>query len=193
MPFVNLILPGYLFGSVRRVPRTRRVCLSEDPNSEIILSGGAIFSPWLLFNSGIGPVEEIKKLGVDLIQSVPDMGKHIRDRPCVPVGFFLNDDQLPRFPAQSESTALWMSSVKERFEGGDSSDIEKCYANTTDPDCSMSFVEEFGGGRMVEGAAIASRSPFHPDLRGAFVSEMLMTVRTWIVSTDLSSQGLFSR
>lgn len=38
---------------------------------EVILSGGAINSPQLLMLSGIGSADDLRKLGIDVVQNLP--------------------------------------------------------------------------------------------------------------------------
>jgi choline dehydrogenase len=46
---------------------------------EVILSGGAINSPQLLLLSGIGPQDELKKLGIAAAHHLPGVGKNLQD------------------------------------------------------------------------------------------------------------------
>ncbi|MDC3072164.1 GMC family oxidoreductase N-terminal domain-containing protein [bacterium] len=48
-------------------------------NKEIILSSGVIKSPHILHMSGIGPVEDLKKLGIDVIHDLKGVGMNLRD------------------------------------------------------------------------------------------------------------------
>ncbi|MBI1928164.1 GMC family oxidoreductase N-terminal domain-containing protein [Candidatus Poribacteria bacterium] len=50
---------------------------------EIILSAGAIGSPWLLMLSGVGPANHLKSRGIKVIQNLPGIGKNLRDHPAV--------------------------------------------------------------------------------------------------------------
>ncbi len=52
---------------------------------EIILSSGAIMSPVILQRSGIGPVEHLKSLGIEVVSDSPDVGNRMREH----VGFSL--------------------------------------------------------------------------------------------------------
>ena len=48
-------------------------------NKEILLSAGSINSPKLLQLSGVGNVEELKKLDIDVVHSLPGVGKNLQD------------------------------------------------------------------------------------------------------------------
>lgn len=52
---------------------------------EVILSAGAFQSPQLLMLSGIGEPEELKKKGIDLVRSLPAVGKNLQDHLFFPV------------------------------------------------------------------------------------------------------------
>ncbi|MFM7575790.1 MAG: GMC family oxidoreductase N-terminal domain-containing protein, partial [Microcystaceae cyanobacterium] len=46
---------------------------------EVILSGGAFLSPKLLLLSGIGPAEDLQRLGIPVVQDLPGVGKNLQD------------------------------------------------------------------------------------------------------------------
>ncbi len=48
-------------------------------NREVVLSGGAANSPKLLLLSGIGPADELKALGIDVVHNLPGVGKNFQD------------------------------------------------------------------------------------------------------------------
>lgn len=50
---------------------------------EIILSGGVIGSAQTLLLSGIGPKDELEQVGVNCVQDLPSVGKHLADV-CIP-------------------------------------------------------------------------------------------------------------
>ena len=56
-------------GVVRRI-RARR---------EVIVSAGAINSPALLMNSGVGPAAELRQFGIDVEHDLPGVGKNLQD------------------------------------------------------------------------------------------------------------------
>jgi choline dehydrogenase-like flavoprotein len=46
---------------------------------EVVLSGGAINSPRLLLLSGIGPADELRKIGIAVVHDLPGVGKNLQD------------------------------------------------------------------------------------------------------------------
>ncbi|KAI9024556.1 hypothetical protein DFJ74DRAFT_665517 [Hyaloraphidium curvatum] len=70
---------------------------------EVILSAGAINSPWILQSSGIGDPEVLKKAGIETKVELPAVGKNLKDHLYVPMAWEVNDkeaatDQLWHFP-----------------------------------------------------------------------------------------------
>uniref|UniRef100_A0A665U690 Choline dehydrogenase n=1 Tax=Echeneis naucrates TaxID=173247 RepID=A0A665U690_ECHNA len=48
-------------------------------DKEVILSGGAINSPQLLMLSGVGNADDLKKLGIAVVQHLPGVGSNLQD------------------------------------------------------------------------------------------------------------------
>ena len=46
---------------------------------EVLLSGGAINSPQLLMLSGIGPAEELRRHGIEVLHDAPQVGQNLQD------------------------------------------------------------------------------------------------------------------
>jgi choline dehydrogenase len=104
----GLVLEGDRVTGVdyRRVGRgTRRVHASE-----VILCGGAINSPQLLLLSGIGPKEDLEKLGIDVVADLPGVGSNLQDhlevyiqyasKQPVSIGPWLKHRHKPRIGAE---------------------------------------------------------------------------------------------
>lgn len=69
---------------------------------EVILSSGAVNSPRLLLLSGIGPAEELRALGIDVVHDLPGVGKNFQDHMDVyltaettPVSYNRSDRPIP--------------------------------------------------------------------------------------------------
>ena len=54
----------------------------------VVLAGGAIATPGILLRSGVGPKDEIARLGVDLVADVPGVGSRLLDHPGVAIFFW---------------------------------------------------------------------------------------------------------
>ena len=50
---------------------------------EIVLSGGAYNTPQLLLLSGIGPADELRELGIDMVHDLPGVGRNLQDHPSI--------------------------------------------------------------------------------------------------------------
>lgn len=86
---------------------------------EIILSGGAYNSPQLLLLSGIGPAEELKEHGIDVVHDLPGVGKNLQDHPSVAIiqnadrEMTLTNDL--RFDRLAKSVLQWFATGKGRI------------------------------------------------------------------------------
>jgi len=54
---------------------------------EVIICAGAFSSPKLLMLSGLGPTDELKKHGIDVVNELPGVGKNLQDHMLLGVGF----------------------------------------------------------------------------------------------------------
>jgi choline dehydrogenase len=54
---------------------------------EVVLCAGAIKSAHLLALSGIGPAEELREAGIDVVADLPGVGKNFTDHPAVMLGW----------------------------------------------------------------------------------------------------------
>jgi choline dehydrogenase len=50
---------------------------------EVVLSAGAIGSPHLLMLSGVGPSDQLREHGIDVVQDLPGVGENLHDHPYV--------------------------------------------------------------------------------------------------------------
>uniref|UniRef100_A0A1Y1N3F8 Glucose-methanol-choline oxidoreductase N-terminal domain-containing protein n=1 Tax=Photinus pyralis TaxID=7054 RepID=A0A1Y1N3F8_PHOPY len=67
---------------------------------EVILSAGAMGSPQILMNSGVGPQEHLADLGIPLKKDLP-VGEHLQDHP-VYIGLFVNINETFLRPKTKE-------------------------------------------------------------------------------------------
>lgn len=75
---------------------------SARASREVILSSGAVNSPRLLLLSGIGPADELRALGIDVVHDLPGVGKNFQDHMDVyltaettPVSYNRSDRPVP--------------------------------------------------------------------------------------------------
>jgi len=85
---VTTIVEKVLFDESGSEPRAIGVEVSKSPvspkyrvkaNREVILCGGAVATPHILLVSGIGPQEELSKVGVKVVKNLPQVGKNYYD------------------------------------------------------------------------------------------------------------------
>ncbi|KAG5330501.1 DHGL dehydrogenase, partial [Acromyrmex heyeri] len=58
---------------------------------EVIVSGGAVNSPQILLNSGIGPRDELNTVGVPVVRDLPGVGKNLHNHVAYALTFTIND------------------------------------------------------------------------------------------------------
>jgi choline dehydrogenase-like flavoprotein len=54
---------------------------------EVVLCSGAIKTPQLLMLSGIGPPEQLKALGIEVLQAAPSVGENLMDHPSAKLSY----------------------------------------------------------------------------------------------------------
>lgn len=54
---------------------------------EVVLCGGAVNTPALLLHSGIGPADELRALGIEVVVDSPRVGRGLQDHLCVGLAF----------------------------------------------------------------------------------------------------------
>jgi len=72
---------------------------------EIILSCGTVLSPALLLRSGIGPAEQLGKLGLDTVCDLPGVGRNLQNHPLVSLAVHLTPAGM-----QSATQRAWQQS-----------------------------------------------------------------------------------
>ena len=91
---------------------------TEFHGREVILCSGAIHSPAILLRSGIGPIAQLRDLGIPVRAHVPGVGQRLMDHPSISVASFLQPHARAN-PYNKHSHLLGM-----RF----SSDLDRCPA-----------------------------------------------------------------
>jgi choline dehydrogenase len=83
---------------------------------EVILSGGAINSPHLLLLSGIGPADEFRQHGIDVVHDLPGAGRNLQDHLGTFVRYEINEP-ISLFGATPEQLGALQAQYVERREG----------------------------------------------------------------------------
>jgi choline dehydrogenase len=73
----GLLLEGCRAAGVKLVRHGAPLTIRAE--REVILCGGAIASPQLLMLSGIGPVEHLRSVGVEVVHDLPQVGRNLQD------------------------------------------------------------------------------------------------------------------
>ncbi|KAF9445645.1 GMC oxidoreductase [Macrolepiota fuliginosa MF-IS2] len=98
------------FATSPKGPTSRRTATKE-----LIVAGGVVNSPQILLNSGIGPKDELKALGIKSLIDNPSVGKNFSDQPSILIGISTNlpTDDFNTTTALSE----WIDSHTGRYAG----------------------------------------------------------------------------
>ncbi len=78
-------------------------------NKELILSAGAINSPQILQNNGIGNQLKLKELGIECIQNIPEVGQNLKDHYAIRIA--MRTKNISTFNTESKGLSL----LKEIF------------------------------------------------------------------------------
>ncbi len=68
------------------VVRTGEGVLETIPAGQVVLSAGAVHSPFLLLHSGVGPAGDLSGLGIPVIQDLPGVGANLQDHLVAGIG-----------------------------------------------------------------------------------------------------------
>jgi 5-(hydroxymethyl)furfural/furfural oxidase len=88
---INTEVCGLLFEDTRCIGIRAMVGRQETEfhGREVILCSGAIHSPAILLRSGIGPIAQLRDLGIPVRAHVPGVGQRLMDHPSISVASFL--------------------------------------------------------------------------------------------------------
>jgi choline dehydrogenase-like flavoprotein len=84
--------------------------------TEVIVSGGTLKSPKLLLLSGIGPADQLRHLGMDVLLDLPGVGQNLHDHMLSPSIYAAKQGVPPPVPGLQlmHSQLFWSSSLSER-------------------------------------------------------------------------------
>ncbi|KAJ3508403.1 hypothetical protein NLJ89_g5775 [Agrocybe chaxingu] len=107
--------PSFLTVEFRHRSRKRLVQLTA--KKEVILSAGAIGSPHIMLNSGIGDAEALKAIGIKPLVDLPDVGQNLADHSAIANPFVaLGNDTFERI-RQPNVTAQLLKEWKKSGTG----------------------------------------------------------------------------
>lgn len=113
---------------------------------EVILSSGAYGSPAVLMRSGIGPADELRRIGVESFLDLPGVGSHLMDHPQLARQSGLTSFRiLPEHTPDGKTFIQTMVKARSRWAGGDV-DLHLYPAEA--------FDERFGGWTIAFGVSL---------------------------------------
>ena len=83
-------------GAVRQVRAT----------AQVVLSLGALQTPKVLMQSGIGPADMLREFGIPVVQDLPDVGQHLHDHVLLPCIWPATDMEMP-LPSRAQVLSFW--------------------------------------------------------------------------------------
>src|SRR3984893_9421703 len=121
-------------GSVKRIAARR----------EVIVAGGAINSPVLLMNSGVGPAAELKEAGVEVSHDLPGVGKNLQDHVQARFTFLTRQpgtlNEILNSPRQQARMALeWLTSRSGQLAVGATEGCLFAKSNPAEPVSDLQF------------------------------------------------------
>lgn len=96
-------------GQVVGVEYERNGIIQQVSAAQTILTAGALDSPALLLRSGIGPADELRAFGIDVVLDLPGVGRNLQDHALVPV-IFGTHETVPPIPEGMSSTQVHLFS-----------------------------------------------------------------------------------
>jgi choline dehydrogenase len=55
----------------------------------VVVACGGVHSPTLLLRSGIGPADELRRLGINVVCDLPGVGSNLQNHPVVPLAMYV--------------------------------------------------------------------------------------------------------
>ncbi|MFJ9786606.1 GMC family oxidoreductase [Amycolatopsis sp. NPDC101161] len=79
----------------------------ELPADLVVLAAGALASPAILLRSGVGPADELRALGIDVVADLPGVGRNLHDHLLSPVIFTTSREVEPPVSGRSVTQVHW--------------------------------------------------------------------------------------
>lgn len=89
----------------------------------IILSAGALMTPELLLRSGIGPADDLARVGVEVRLNAPGVGRGLTDHPSIAIASYLPSPARLRGQRRHILLGVRFSTDAKRFPAGDMSGL----------------------------------------------------------------------
>jgi choline dehydrogenase len=106
---------------------------------EVILTAGTINSPKLLMLSGVGEAKALRSLGIDVVESLPGVGKNLQDHVLVSGVVFKYKGKMPDRPADSNAVE-----AEAYLSSGTSGDTDICLVLHQLPAVTPEVASRFG-------------------------------------------------
>ena len=98
---------------------------------EVVVSAGGIHSPTLLLRSGIGPADELRKLGIAVVADRPGVGRNYQNHPQLHFAMALKRGS--RMPAQAKHYIMASHRFSSGVDGGSPGDLFHYYTGRVSP------------------------------------------------------------
>uniref|UniRef100_A0A0G4H8F0 Glucose-methanol-choline oxidoreductase N-terminal domain-containing protein n=1 Tax=Chromera velia CCMP2878 TaxID=1169474 RepID=A0A0G4H8F0_9ALVE len=167
-----------------------KACLSNAPHAKVIMSAGAVYTPAILYKSGVGPEDLIKQYGYDLVADSPYLGKNLHDRPLLPISMFMREEFRDKVNANEFLVSKFPILRPTSSEvAGFSSKGSDCSAFSgmgyEGEDCAYVAIEENSFGHLTAGVLFQSRFYLPISLRNTHAADLLQSfVRTCSPTSD---------
>jgi choline dehydrogenase-like flavoprotein len=87
-----------------------------DSRREVVLCAGSIDTPKLLMLSGIGPADELRRAGIEILHDLPGVGEELQDHLEIPLVLETDRDTGPSLQS-AENGVFW--GTREGYDGFD--------------------------------------------------------------------------
>ncbi|KAJ4366898.1 hypothetical protein N0V83_007427 [Neocucurbitaria cava] len=83
---------------------------------EVIVAAGALWTPWLLQRSGVGPIEVLKSAGIKVKKNLPGVGANFQDHPLGGTTWNWTKSTLYPTPGTLASNATFFEEARKEYE-----------------------------------------------------------------------------